>query len=107
MYKTAVSRRQFKREVLQSPVPVLVNFWGNWCILCKQLEPVLADIEQEYLEDLKVFHLNVEDNMMLIEQYQIFGTPTLILFVDGYEVDRMMGSADEAQVRERLFRHLL
>lgn len=85
---------QFEEIIRASNHPVLIEFGGKWCFLCQELKPVIEELEREYTGAMTVISVEVENNMQLVDRFQVFGTPTLILFVDGYEVERMMGSSD-------------
>jgi thioredoxin 1 len=81
----------FDSEVLKSTMPVLVDFTAIWCGPCKMLEPVVAQLAQEWDGRVKVFKLDVDDNSNLAVQYGVMGVPTLILFVNGNPVQRLSG----------------
>jgi thioredoxin 1 len=81
----------FAEEVLQSTLPVLVDFTAVWCGPCKMLEPVITQLSQEWDGKVKFVKLDVDDNTDLTMQYGVMGVPTLILFVDGKPVQRLSG----------------
>lgn len=84
----------FKEKVLDSPVPVLVDFYSDSCIACKKLAPTLCDVEEEYEGKLNVFKVNTGYDTKLVEEYGILSNPTVILFKDGKAVDKQVGSKD-------------
>ena len=84
------TKQNFETEVLQSEIPVLVDFYADWCGPCKMLGPVLAEISEE-MTDVDFFGLDVDENPVPSVNYGIHSVPTLILFKDGLEVDRMIG----------------
>lgn len=81
----------FETEVLQSTVPVMVDFTAGWCGPCKMLEPVIAQLSQEWEGKVKVVKLDVDDCSDIAMQYGVMGVPTLILFVAGKPVQRLSG----------------
>ena len=78
-----LSDASFEQEVLQSSVPVLVDYWAEWCGPCKMIAPILDDISKEYAGRLKVAKLNIDDNQNTPPKYGIRGIPTLMLFKNG------------------------
>jgi thioredoxin 1 len=86
-----VTDESFAREVLQSDIPVLVDYWAPWCGPCRMAEPVLEKIADEYEGRLKVCRVNVDDNREVASQYRIMSIPTLFFFKDGELVDQITG----------------
>lgn len=84
-------------EVIKSDVPVLVDFWASWCGPCKMVAPVISQLAQEYNGKVKVCKVNVDDESALAAQNAIVSIPTVILFVDGKPVKKLVGahSADD------------
>lgn len=73
----------FETDVLKSPLPVLVDYWAEWCGPCKQIAPILDEIAQDYADKLKVAKLNIDENPITPPKYGIRGIPTLMLFKGG------------------------
>ncbi|CAH2032377.1 thioredoxin [Trichlorobacter ammonificans] len=88
----------FDREVLQSDVPVLVDFWATWCAPCKAIAPLIDTIAGEYAGKLKVGKVNVDDNQTTPGKYSVRGIPTLILFKGGKVVDQVVGAVPKSQL---------
>lgn len=84
----------FQTKVLDSPVPVLVDFYSDSCIACKKLAPTLCDVEEDYEGKVNVFKVNTGYDTKLVQEYEILSNPTLILFKDGEAVDRQIGAKD-------------
>lgn len=81
----------FEKEVLQSDIPVLVDFWAEWCQPCKMVGPVVAELAQEYTGKLKVGKVNVDENPQAPGNYGVMSIPSLILFKGGKPVKTLIG----------------
>ena len=97
-----ISKDDFEQKVLQSELPVIVDFYSDSCIPCKQLSPMLGDIEDDYEDKLKVFKVNVNYDAELAEQYQVLASPTLIFFKEGKEADRIRGLVKKPELSEHV-----
>ena len=95
-----INKDNFQAEVLDSTLPVVVEFYSDSCIPCKQLAPILGDIEDDYEEQLKVLKVNVNFDAELAEQYSVMASPTILFFKGGEEVNRIRGLAKKPQLEE-------
>ena len=99
MSEITLTDQNFKSEVLQSKTPFLVDFWAEWCGPCKMVGPVVEKIANDYSGKLKVGKLNVDDNSETPTQYGVQSIPTLIVFKDGQEANRMVGYQSEQKLK--------
>ena len=88
-----ITTDNFESEVLESDVPVVVDFWAEWCMPCKMIAPVLEELADEYDGKVKVGKLNVDEQADLAAQYNIISIPTLLLFKDGEVAEQHVGAA--------------
>ncbi len=86
-----LTQENFAKEVLQSPQPVLVDFWAEWCGPCKMLAPVLDELAQEYDGRVRIGKVNIDEYQGLAAQYGIHSIPTLLLFRGGQVADQIVG----------------
>jgi thioredoxin 1 len=93
-----VTDASFKSDVLESPVPVLVDYWAEWCGPCKMIAPILDEVAKEYNGRLKVAKLNIDDNPKTPGEYGIRGIPTLILFKGGNVEATKVGALSKSQL---------
>ncbi len=93
-----LSDATFEEEVLSSSVPVLVDYWAEWCGPCKMIAPILDEIAEEYGDRLKVTKLNIDDNAGTPPKYGIRGIPTLMLFKDGNVEATKVGALSKSQL---------
>jgi len=93
-----VSDSSFEQDVLGSSKPVLVDFWAQWCTPCRMLAPTVEAVAQQYSDTANVVKLNVDDNPSTAQRYGIKGIPTLILFREGKEVERVVGATSKESI---------
>ena len=97
-----VTDASFEQEVVKSDKPVLVDFWAEWCGPCRVMEPILDEISAENAEKLTVAKLNVDENPMISQQFQIMSIPTMLLFKNGQPVEQLVGSMPKDAVMGKL-----
>ena len=93
-----ITDTNFKQEVLEEGLPVLVDFWAVWCGPCLNLAPVIEEIAEEYKGKLKVCKLNVDDAPQTASNYEIMSIPTLAIFKNGEVMDRIVGALPKAEL---------
>ncbi len=93
---TAVTNANWKNEVEESKLPVLVDFWAEWCGPCRMVSPVIDALGKKYQGKIKVVKVNVDDNQELASKFGIMSIPTIMLFNNGQPVDSAIGAAPAA-----------
>lgn len=100
MAEVILTKENFETEVLNSNIPVLVDFWATWCGPCMMLSPVIEEIAEEFDGKIKVGKVNVDEQNALAMQYQVASIPTLMLFKDGQLVKTSVGFVPKASIIE-------
>ncbi|UTW00451.1 thioredoxin TrxA [Marinomonas rhizomae] len=95
-----ITDAQFAEEVLNSEIPVIVDFWAPWCGPCKMIAPVLEDVAAEYAGKVKVVKLNVDENTETAPKYNVRGIPTLLIVKGGEVVATKVGAVSKSQLVE-------
>lgn len=106
MAASQVTDDSFKQEVLESQVPVLVDFWAPWCGPCRMVAPVVDEISEQYDGQIKVVKVNTDKNPSVASQYGIRSIPTLMIFKDGQRVDMVVGAVPKTTLANTLEKYL-
>ncbi len=101
-----VSDSTFKEEVLDSQVPVLVDFWAPWCGPCRMVAPVVDEIANQYAGQIKVVKVNTDECPQIASQYGIRSIPTLMVFKGGQKVDMVVGAVPKSTLSTTLEKYL-
>ena len=101
-----VGDQNFETEVINSTVPVLVDFWAAWCAPCRMLAPAVEAVAEKYEGRAKVVKLNVDENMVTAGKYNIRGIPTLLLFKDGVIKEQIVGNTTKDTISKMIDNHL-
>jgi thioredoxin 1 len=102
----SITSENFEAEVLQSKVPVLLDFWAEWCMPCKMIAPAVADLAKTYAGKIKVGSVDVDDQNDLASRFGIISIPTLMVFKDGAEFRKKVGAVPKHEI-EALFKDLV
>ncbi len=92
----------FNAEVLESDVPVLVDFYADWCGPCKMMAPIVEEVAGSYEGKVKVGKCNIEENMDIAQKYRVMHIPTFIIFKDGQAVETSVGALSKAELEKKL-----
>ena len=101
-HPTDITDETFQAEVIESDVPVLVDFWADWCAPCKIIAPIVEDLASEYDGKIKFAKLDVDSNPKAAQEYGVRGIPTLLIFRGGSPVDQVVGAVPKATLKNRL-----
>lgn len=97
-----VTDNTFETEVLKSELPVLVDFWAEWCAPCKMIAPAVEELAKSYDGKMKFAKLDVDNNNKTALQYGVMSIPTLIIFKDGQEKERIVGAVPKGQLEKKV-----
>lgn len=101
-----ITDANFKNEVLDSNLPVLIDFWATWCGPCRMIAPTIEELANDYEGKAKICKLDVDNNPMTATNYGIRSIPTLLIFKGGQVVDNIVGAVPRATIEGRLKAHL-
>ncbi|MBD2181745.1 MULTISPECIES: thioredoxin [Oscillatoriophycideae] len=101
-----VTDATFEQEVIQSEIPVLVDFWAPWCGPCRMVAPVVDEIADQYKDQVKVVKLNTDENPNVASKYGIRSIPTLMIFKGGQRVDMVVGAVPKTTLSNTLEKYL-
>ena len=102
MAEIKLTQDNFQQEVLDSDIPVLVDFWATWCGPCRMVAPIVAEIAQEMDGKIKVGKVDVDENQELAMTYRVASIPTLMVFKNGQPVSTIVGARPKAAIMEML-----
>ena len=97
-----VTDKNFNEEVIQSKLPVLMEFWASWCVPCKMIEYLLKEIQEEYDGKIKIVKMNVDRNRQTPKKYQMTGVPTFITFKNGRVIESKVGAQSKKNLIEMI-----
>ena len=97
-----ITQTDFEAEVLQSDIPVLVDFWAPWCGPCKMLNPTIQQVADDFEGKVRVLKLNVDEAPQIASRYQVMSIPTLLVFSEGTVKHQMVGVVNKNKIAERL-----
>ena len=97
-----ITDKNFAEEVERSPVPVLVDFWAGWCGPCRMIAPIIEQLAQELSGKVRVGKLDVDENQASAARFRVQSIPSLLVFKDGKEVDRILGMQSKEAILQRL-----
>ncbi|MFZ4668209.1 MAG: thioredoxin [Microthrixaceae bacterium] len=103
---STLSEGSFHEEIGSSDVPVVVDFWAEWCGPCKMVAPILEDIADEHAESIRIAKVNVDENPGLAREFNVMSIPTMIVFKDGEESLRIVGAKGKPQLLDDLSAYL-
>jgi len=99
---TSLNEQIWKDEVINSELPVVVDFWAEWCAPCRMMTPILEEVSKEYEGKIKVGKLNVDENSAIAGEYRIMGIPSLLFFRSGKLVDKVVGVVPKKVLQDKI-----
>ena len=101
-----LSEKNFEQEVVKSNIPVLVDFWAEWCGPCRMIGPIVDELAKEYTGKIKVGKVNVDEAQSLAVRFNVMSIPTLIFFKNGEAVDQIIGAMPKEELVEKINENL-
>lgn len=97
-----LNTQNFEAEIIKGKIPAIVDFWAEWCPPCRLIAPIFEKISAEYKGRLKFAKVNVDENRNLAEKYEIKAIPSLVVFDNGKEIERIMGALKEEHLKAKI-----
>ena len=97
-----IKTADFESEVLKSEIPVIIDFWADWCMPCKMVAPILEELSDEFKGKIKVGKLNVDQERELAIKYNIVSIPTILFFKGGEVVDTLIGAVPKSNIKSKI-----
>jgi len=102
MAEITLNESNWEEEVIKSDIPVMVDFWAEWCMPCRMVSPIVEKISNEYEERIKVGKLNVDENPSIATRYRIMAIPAVLFFKNGNLVDQVVGAVPKRVLEEKV-----
>ena len=96
----------FEEDISNENLPILIDFWAEWCGPCKQISPILEELATQYENKVKIFKINIDENPQIPQKYGVRGIPTLMIFKDGNLIDSKVGSLPKSALESWLTQNL-
>ncbi|AGB18856.1 thioredoxin [Thermoanaerobacterium thermosaccharolyticum] len=106
MAEVTITKNNFQEEVVNSNIPVLVDFWAEWCGPCRMVSPIIEELANDYEGKVKVGKINVDEENELAMQFKIMSIPTIALFKDGKMVDKIVGARPKSDFEDFINRNI-
>ena len=97
-----VNADNFEEKVLKSDIPVLIDFFADWCAPCKMMDPYVEQAAQDFAGKIKIYKLNVDDNPIIAAQYQVMSIPTMLIFKNGVPISQIIGAVNKKRLYEEI-----
>ncbi len=101
-----VTEKDFQTEVLESDIPVMVDFWAEWCFPCKTISPIVDELSKEFTGKIKVVKIDVDSNNRIAADYMIMSIPSLLIFKGGKVVDTIRGAVPKKTIKEHIEKYI-
>jgi len=102
MTTVKITQKNFQKEVVESDIPVVLDFWASWCGPCQMMGPVFEELSEEYKGKVKFGKVNTEEEQEISGYFQIRGIPSLSVIIDGGEVDRIVGFSQKESLKKKI-----